>query len=166
MSDDTPFWKRKSLAQMTAAEWESVCDGCGQCCLHKLEDVDTAEVALTNVACSLLNLGTCQCSDYGNRKALVPDCVQLAPDTVRDVAWLPETCGYRLLDSGQELAWWHPLVSGDPATVHEAGISVRGQAISEDKVGDIEDHVVAWLNAGAKPFRPKPPPAPRKRKRR
>ena len=155
MTDNVPFWQRKTLAEMTPEEWESVCDGCGQCCMHKLQDDDTGEIALTNVACSLLDLGVCRCTDYKNRKALVPDCVQLAPDTIGDFHWRPETCGYRLLDEGKALAWWHPLVSGDPTSVHQAGISVRGQAISEDKVGDLEDHVVAWLNAGAKPFRPK-----------
>lgn len=157
MIDGLPFWKRKTLAEMSPEEWEAVCDGCGQCCLHKLEDVDTGEIALTNVACAYLDLGVCQCKDYANRKTVVPDCVQLTPETVGDYLWLPETCGYRLLHEGKDLAWWHPLVSGDPETVHDAGISVRNKAISEDQVGDVEDHVVAWLNAGATPFRPKRP---------
>ena len=145
---DKPFWQQKSLGEMTPAEWESVCDGCGQCCLHKMQDVDTGEIAVTNVACAYLDLGTCRCRDYNNRKRLVPDCVQLKPADVGDLAWLPETCGYRLLDEGKDLPWWHPLVSGDPETVHQAGISVRGQAISEDRVDDLEDHVVRWLNSG------------------
>lgn len=138
---------------MTAEEWESLCDGCGQCCLHKIEDEDTREIALTDVACRYLDLDRCRCSDYANRQRNVPDCVLLTPETVRRLHWLPATCAYRLVAEGHDLYWWHPLVSGDPATVHEAGISVRGQAISEDEVDDIEDHIQDWLDAGADPFR-------------
>ena len=152
MHEAIPFWRRKTLQEMTDAEWESLCDGCGQCCLHKIEDEDTNEIALTNVACGFLDLGTCRCCDYANRKANVPDCVQLTADAVADLAWLPDTCAYRLVAHGHDLAWWHPLVSGDPETVHRAGISVRGQAISEDRVGDVEDHVVSWLNQGGRPI--------------
>lgn len=146
------FWKTKTLRQMTQQEWESLCDGCGQCCLHKLEDEDTGEIALTDVACSYLDLEGCQCKDYANRQKNVPDCVQLTPGKATQLRWLPETCAYRLVGSGQDLAWWHPLVSGDPDTVHEAGISVRGQAVSEDDVEDLEAHVVDWINGGAAPF--------------
>jgi uncharacterized cysteine cluster protein YcgN (CxxCxxCC family) len=146
MADDTPFWRYKTLAEMTQAEWESLCDGCGQCCLHKLQDVDTDEIALTDVACRLLDTETCRCRNYANRWDHVPDCVQLTPGTVRELAWLPRTCAYRKVAFGEPLDWGHPLVSGDPATVHEAGISVRGQAISEDEIDDIQDHIVSWLN--------------------
>ena len=123
---DEPFWRVKRLEEMTGAEWESLCDGCGRCCLNKLEDEDTGEIAWTDVACRLLDGETCRCRDYANRQALVPDCIPLNPETVRSLTWLPPTCGYRLVEEGHDLYWWHPLVSGDPETVHEAGISVRG----------------------------------------
>lgn len=133
-ADETPFWKRKTLEDMTASEWESLCDGCGRCCLLKLEDEDTGAIHLTRLACSLLDHATCRCGDYANRHTLMPDCVAIDPDKVRTLPWLPETCGYRLVGEGRELFWWHPLVSGDPDTVHEAGISVRGWTRSEAKV--------------------------------
>lgn len=143
---DTPFWKRKTLEEMSRAEWESLCDGCGKCCLVKLQDPDTDEISYTDVACKLLDGATCRCTDYARRKRRVPDCVVLSPAVVADLAWMPTTCAYRLLREGQDLAWWHPLVSGDPATVHEAGISVRGRVISEALVEDAElaEHVVDW----------------------
>ncbi len=163
---DPPYWRRKQLEDMTAEEWEALCDGCGQCCLHKLEDVDTGDIALTDVACRYLDLGACRCGDYANRKTNVPDCVQLTPATARALTWLPETCAYRLVATGQPLAWWHPLVSGDPNTVHEAGISVRGKAVTEDRVRDVQAHVTEWLNdrvdAGDDPLRPA---APRRKRR-
>jgi len=143
---DNEFWEHKSLAEMDSQEWEAVCDGCGRCCLHKLEDEDSGAIALTNVACRFLDLGSCRCGDYANRKTIVPNCIQLTPRSAKSLPWLPETCGYRLLANGQPLAWWHPLVSGDPESVHRAGISVRGQAINEDKVADVQEHVMAWLN--------------------
>jgi len=143
---DTPFWKRKTLEEMSRAEWESLCDGCGKCCLVKLQDPDTDEISYTDVACKLLDGATCRCTDYARRKRRVPDCVVLSPAVVADLAWMPTTCAYRLLREGRDLAWWHPLVSGDPATVHEAGISVRGRVISEALVEDAElaEHVVDW----------------------
>ena len=144
MTGDAPFWRRKALDDMTRAEWESLCDGCGRCCLHKLEDTDTGEVAYTNIACRLLDAGTCRCTDYAQRKALVPDCLALTPQSVRDTAWLPPSCAYRLVAEGRDLAWWHPLVSGDANTVHEAGVSVRGRVVPEARAGDEEDHVVDW----------------------
>jgi uncharacterized protein len=150
---ELPFWRTKRLDEMTPDEWESLCDGCGKCCLHKLEDVDTGDIALTNVSCRYLDLGTCRCSDYANRQRNVSDCVSLTADTVPGLRWLPDTCAYRLVAEGRDLFWWHPLVSGDPATVHQAGISVRDKAISEDEVDDLEDHVQDWLDTGAKPFK-------------
>lgn len=134
--DDLPFWRTKALDDMTPSEWEQLCDGCGRCCLLKLEDEDDGEVLLTRLACGMLDIGACRCSDYANRHKLMPDCVAIDPDVVRKLAWLPRTCAYRRLADGRELAWWHPLVSGSPETVHEAGISVRGWAISENAVAD------------------------------
>jgi len=144
--DTAPFWKTKSLAQMTAAEWESLCDGCARCCLMKLEEEDTGEIWYTDVACALLDSGACRCKDYNNRTALMPDCVALTPDVIGTLNWLPPTCAYRLIDEGEDLYWWHPLLSGDPETVHNAGISVRGRTVREQDVSEaeLEDHIVDW----------------------
>lgn len=143
-----PFWETKPLEAMTPAEWESLCDGCGKCCLHKLqeeeEDGSLGVVMHTNVACRLLDLGSCRCKKYPTRFRYVPDCVQLTPDKVHEVTWLPASCAYRLVAEGKPLAWWHPLVSGDPDTVHQAGISVRGRCISETRAGPLEHHIVEW----------------------
>ena len=158
MSAGAPFWKTKRLDQMTAEEWESLCDGCGRCCLHKLRDSDTDALAFTNVACRLLDLGTCRCRDYAHRTRRVPDCVQLSPDTLGEIDWLPPSCAYRRVAEGKDLLWWHPLVSGDPETVHQAGISVRGRAVDERKAGPFEHHIVDWPG--------RPPAARRKEKPR
>ena len=136
------FWETKRLDEMSRAEWESLCDGCGKCCIHKLEDEDTGLVHATNVACRLLDRRTGQCRDYRRRHAYVPECVRLTPAKLRDIDWLPTTCAYRLIDEGRPLADWHPLVSGDPESVHRAGISVRGWTVSEDEAGDLENHIV------------------------
>ena len=143
MTDSAPFWKTKSLTEMTRQEWEQLCDGCGRCCLNKLEDDDTGEFLYTRAACKLLDLKTCRCSDYTNRAKRVSDCVTLTPENVRSLGWLPATCAYRLLDEGKPLAWWHPLVSGRPGTVDEAGISVSHDAYSEEgiSVDDLVDHI-------------------------
>jgi hypothetical protein len=141
---DGPFWKRKRLDQMSRPEWESLCDGCGRCCLIKLEDTDTGDVAYTDIACRLLDLGSCRCSDYKNRKRHVPDCVVLTPAKIDDLQWMPSTCAYRLIHEGKDLAWWHPLVSGDQGTVHQAGISVRNRVVPEERGDDPEDRIVTW----------------------
>lgn len=138
------FWREKTLKQMSPAEWESLCDGCGKCCLHKIRETDGA-LKLTTVACRLLDTQTCRCANYGRRKALVPDCVVLTPKTVRKINWLPDTCAYRLVAEGKDLPAWHPLVSGDPASVHTAGISVHGRCISERDAGPLHDHAVDEL---------------------
>ncbi|MDG1709463.1 MAG: YcgN family cysteine cluster protein [Emcibacteraceae bacterium] len=139
---DTPFWKEKSFNDMTKEEWESLCDGCGLCCLHKLEDADTGDISYTNVACRLLNTESCRCNKYTKRKKLVPDCVILTPDQVSEFKWLPKTCAYRLISEGKELLKWHPLVSGSTITVHQEGISVSGKVISERDAGDLQDHII------------------------
>jgi uncharacterized cysteine cluster protein YcgN (CxxCxxCC family) len=156
MSSGDPFWRRKTLGEMTRAEWESLCDGCGRCCLHKLRDEDTDEIGWTNVACRLLDGDSCRCSDYANRKARVPDCVKLTARKLPAIDWLPPTCAYRLIQEGQDLPWWHPLVSGRAETVHEAGVSVRGKTVRERDAGALEDHVVTWparIPRGARPTR-------------
>jgi uncharacterized cysteine cluster protein YcgN (CxxCxxCC family) len=145
--DELPFWRRKALTEMTDAEWESLCDGCGKCCLVKLEDEDSSEIYFTNVGCRLLDGTTCRCHDYAGRTAAVDDCVRLTPENAGTLNWLPPSCAYRLLAEGRDLYWWHPLVSGDPETVHAAGISVRDRVVaSEDAVAeaDLEDHIVTW----------------------
>jgi uncharacterized cysteine cluster protein YcgN (CxxCxxCC family) len=146
MTDDEPFWKRKRLGEMTPEEWESLCDGCGRCCLLRLEDEDTEEVVYTRIACKLLDIGTCRCGSYETRHQKVPDCVRLTPESAGTLEWLPPSCAYRLVANGEDLAWWHPLVSGNAETVHEAGISVRDFAVSENKVrkGRYERFLLKW----------------------
>ena len=154
-----PFWRRKALAEMTRAEWESLCDGCGRCCLNKLIDEDTNETVFTDVGCKLLDAKACRCTDYANRQRKVRDCVRLTPRNVRRLNWLPPTCAYRLVANGQDLAWWHHLKSGSRETVHEAGISVRGRvSASETDVPDerLEEFIVAWPGKWPKGARRQP----------
>jgi uncharacterized cysteine cluster protein YcgN (CxxCxxCC family) len=145
-----PFWRAKTLAQMNAREWESLCDGCGRCCLVKLEDDDTGEVHYTDVGCRLLDAGTCRCRDYRRRQRKVADCVRLTPAAVASLKWLPPTCAYRLLDEGRDLPSWHPLVSGDPATVHAAGVSVANRVSGHEdefSLAELLERVVEWPTA-------------------
>nr|WP_314558106.1 YcgN family cysteine cluster protein [uncultured Pseudomonas sp.] len=139
-----PFWKRKTLDQLDAQEWESLCDGCGLCCLQKLEDEDDGAVYYTRIACKLLDLKTCQCSRYAERTRFVPDCIQLTPAQADQFAWLPPTCGYRLVAEGKDLPEWHPLICDDREAVHKAGISQSGRMLSETQVveDDWEDYLI------------------------
>jgi len=139
------FWKIKKLAEMTAEEWESLCDNCGKCCLHKLEDEDTGEIVFTNVACRLINLNTCRCTRYSERTRLVPECLDLKQYDFTQFNWLPSTCAYRLLNDGKELPAWHPLLSGSTSSAKRAGVSISSYAIKESDAIDLEDHVIEWL---------------------
>lgn len=145
---EVPFWRRKKLKEMTRREWESLCDGCARCCLHKLEDEETGVVSYTRVACRLLDMKTCRCSDYTNRTRFVSDCIRLSAGNVERYKWLPATCAYRLLAEGRDLPGWHPLVSGDPDSVHSAGISIRDRAVPEALADDLEDFIVDWPDKG------------------
>lgn len=139
------FWERIPMKKLTPKEWEALCDGCGKCCLNKLEDADTGEVVFTRVACRLLDDDTCRCANYEARKSIVPECVVLKPSNIAEIAyWMPASCAYRLVWEGKALYDWHPLVSGSPDSVHRAGVSVQGWTIPEFDVPveDWEDHVI------------------------
>jgi uncharacterized cysteine cluster protein YcgN (CxxCxxCC family) len=146
---DQPFWRTKTLDEMNHAEWESLCDGCGRCCLVKLEDEDTGEIHFTDIGCKLLDGKTCRCLDYNRRHARVPDCVRLTPAAVRRLPWLPVTCAYRLLAEGKDLFDWHPLKSGSRESVREAGVSVSGRVKASETDLSPEhwpDRIVKWPN--------------------
>ena len=155
-----PFWRTTALDAMSREQWESLCDGCGRCCLVKLEDEDSGRILATDVGCRLFDAGACRCRDYENRSNSVPDCVTLTPNAVRSLRWLPPTCAYRLVAEGRDLLWWHPLVSGDPETVVAAGVSVKGRVFaSEDEIAedDVPERIVNWplrWPRGAKGKRP------------
>lgn len=142
---ELPFWKIKKLTEMSLSEWESLCDGCGKCCLNKLEDEDTGEIYFTSVVCQLMDLNTCRCTRYHQRTQLVPDCKDIKTEKFVQYDWLPTTCGYRLVAEGKDLPSWHPLVSGSSESVHEAGVSVRSYAISESEALDLCEHIIEWL---------------------
>jgi uncharacterized cysteine cluster protein YcgN (CxxCxxCC family) len=141
------WWNSKTLAELNSREWESLCDGCAKCCLHKLEDEDSGEIFYTKVRCRYLDEAQCRCTDYPNRSTLVPHCIQLDRGNVQGLDWLPATCAYRLRANNQPLEPWHPLVSGNTKSVHEAGISIRGRAISDEYVhpNGFDEHIVTWV---------------------
>jgi uncharacterized protein len=128
------WWEEVPMQAMSASQWEALCDGCAKCCVIRLEDEDTGDIHATNIGCKLLDGHACCCTDYPGRQAKVPDCVQLTPQNVHELSWLPKTCGYRLIAEGRPLFDWHPLISGDPDSVHHAGMSVKGQTTPEDKI--------------------------------
>jgi len=142
-----PFWESKNLAEMTPSEWESLCDGCARCCLHKLQDEESGGIEFTRVRCRHLDEDRCRCSDYANRNAIVPECIELKEELLGELDWLPSTCAYRLLADGKPLFEWHPLISGNPDSVHEAGISIRGRVISDEFVhpDGYDEHVITWV---------------------
>lgn len=147
MALEHEYWKKKTLTEMNAEEWEALCDGCARCCLYKLQDEDTNEIYYTNVICRLLDTYRCRCTDYPHRSKLVPTCLVLDADLVSKLSWMPKTCAYRLVAEGKDLEWWHPLVSGSAETVHKAGISVRQRVIPEKDadMDNLEDYIVDWL---------------------
>jgi len=146
MSSDLPFWKTKSLEEMNHEEWESLCDGCGKCCLNKIEDEETNEIHFTNVACKLFDAKTCRCQNYAKRRRFVPQCHELTPKKVRRLRWLPSTCTYRLVAEGKDLPDWHHLLCGSRLMVHKVGASVKNRVVSERHVKNLEDHVVDWIS--------------------
>jgi uncharacterized cysteine cluster protein YcgN (CxxCxxCC family) len=154
-----PFWKTKKLREMSDTEWESLCDGCGKCCLVKLEDENTNDLYVTSLHCKLFDTKTCQCKDYPNRKQYVPICVKLTPEIVETVDWLPQSCAYRMVHEGKDLHDWHHLKSGDPQLVHREGYSCRNRTRTEEGVDDEDafDYVIDWFHG---------PPTPRRLRRK
>ncbi|MDQ7090107.1 MAG: YcgN family cysteine cluster protein [Methylococcales bacterium] len=141
------FWETKALEEMTTDEWESLCDSCGKCCLVKLEDEDTGDIYFTRVVCNLIEFKTCRCSRYLERCTLVPECIDLKQDAnFKNYTWLPKTCAYRLLADNKPLPSWHPLITGDPLSVRDAGVSIQSYAIKESEVDDedLEDYIIDW----------------------
>jgi hypothetical protein len=143
MSDAKPFWQTVQLNKITDDQWESLCDGCGKCCLYKLEDEDTGKVHYTKVACSLLDTQTIGCKKYAERKRFVPDCISLTPKKLKAINWLPNTCAYLLISQGKDLPSWHYLVSGSHDTIHNEGASIKDKIISEQQAGELKDHLVS-----------------------
>ena len=137
-----PFWEAIPLEKLDRGQWEALCDGCGKCCLHKLEDDETGALYPTNVACRLLDRRTARCSDYRHRHAFVPDCVRLTPAKLMEIDWLPPTCAYLLRSEGKPLPEWHHLITGDRDSIHRAGMSVKGWTISEIDAGELEHHLI------------------------
>ncbi len=138
------FWETKTLAEMSSEEWESLCDGCGKCCLNKIIDDDTEELFYTNTTCKLLNIKQCNCNQYEQRLSLVPECTVISLENLPKLDWLPDSCAYRRLYLGKHLPSWHPLLTGSKNQMHKKGMSVRGKSVCETKIRDIENHIVTW----------------------
>ena len=147
MTSELPFWKTKTLEEMTQDEWESLCDGCAKCCLHKLQDEETEEVYYTKVACRYLEEDSCHCSVYQTREQYVPECLWVTPEIARQEQWLPATCAYRLLAQGEDLPHWHPLVAGNDKQMVQVGISIKGRFLSEEFVhpDGLDEHIIHWV---------------------
>lgn len=143
-NDIMKFWERKTLSEMSTEEWESLCDHCGKCCLHKLEDEDSGEIHYTSVVCNLIDLDSCRCTRYTERCSLVPDCLDLKQHDFAEFTWLPTTCAYRLLADGDPLPNWHPLISGNQESVRAAGVSIKSYAMKESEVADLTEHIIEW----------------------
>ena len=144
MGANEPFWKTKKLSEMTAAEWESLCDGCGKCCLEKVVFEDDGTLAFTNIACKLLDRTTCRCRHYEHRERYVPECKRITPEMLKYYYWLPKTCAYRLLNEGKPLPKWHPLITGDPTSVHAAKMSASGRTVPPKPEEEFQDYIVEW----------------------
>lgn len=144
MPDERPWWESKSLHEMSREEWEDICDHCGKCCLHKLEDEEDGTIYYTDIACSLVDPASCYCTDYQNRQIRVPDCLRLTIDNLDQIQWMPPSCSYRVLKEGRSLPKWHHLITGDKNSIHIMGKSIKGRYIDESKVTDYEEHVVEW----------------------
>ena len=140
------FWEEKKLSQMSTSEWESLCDNCGKCCLHKLEDEDSGTVYYTSVVCNLIDLDSCRCTRYSERCTLVPDCLDLKQHDFSEYTWLPATCAYKLLANGEPLPEWHPLISGTPDSVKQAGVSISSYAMKESDINELQEHIIQWLD--------------------
>lgn len=140
------FWRYKKLDQLDRQEWEALCDGCGRCCLHKLEDEDNGDLYYTSVACHLLDTDACRCSNYSHRREIVSDCISLAAEDTQSLEWLPSSCAYRRIADGRGLADWHPLISGNADSVHRAGISIRGRCVSERDDVELIEHIIHWID--------------------
>lgn len=140
------YWKYKKLEEMTTEEWESICDGCAKCCVIKFEEDETGHILQTDVVCKLLDLGSCSCTKYDQRKVLVPDCISITPQNILQLKWMPASCSYRLLAEGKDLPSWHPLLTGDRQSTQKAEKSVQGRVVSETEVDDIEDRIIGWFD--------------------
>ena len=146
MKEKNKFWKYKTLKQMTDQEWESLCDGCGKCCLHKLEDIGTREISISNVSFMYLDQNTCACTDYKNRQKNVSDCIKLSTENIEELSWLPHTCSYRLVFNNDDLPVWHHLITGDKNTIHEEGMSVKNYSVNEKDIKDVNEYILDWFN--------------------
>ena len=146
MKEKNKFWKYKTFKQMTDNEWESLCDGCGKCCLHKLEDIDTREISISNVSFMYLDQNTCACTDYKNRQKNVSDCIKLSTENIEELSWLPHTCSYRLVFNNDDLPVWHHLITGDKNTIHEEGMSVKNYSVNEKDIKDVNEYILDWFN--------------------